>query len=543
MALPDITKLLESAQSAFDFSRSGTAEIQATRSTQQAMTEQIALSQIMEGQAKATVIAAETAGQLQTQAARLKAGAAFGADLNQQGERISELAQVQTQTQEARLALSQGIAAKRSVSFLDNPLEFVVNQFTVGGDIAKYNALADVEDTVTKNIEDITRLSSAVAQNQKNFEVTITQASADAKAQEALLNAEQQAAVTRISGLNYNIEAVKAAMEASKEQMGIRFNVNSALNAQESMKLQMANHALAVQEAKYRAEDRAEKAHTDDYLASRIIKGYQVLYGDKAPEMLSPGEVKVMVGLMKSGTPAGQEATRAYMAGVSGVVAGDPAQVIDMIGRGLPIQFTPAQAQVKGVFEKAVAEVRNRGMLPKDDAERRQVMNLEVNKILSKMSKEVKAGDGDNIFQIPDVKQVMALPGVVDTPFVQKILATSKVDLNNPKMVYGEALRGVKEGKLTIDQAVEGVLSVYQKGVEVNIASKNLTRLGIAPSGKDTVLTDYNTPIEVAPGALFGGSKTISLTRREDVTRAMLKTLGLSYASDPLVKSIGAGVK
>jgi hypothetical protein len=153
-------------------------------------------------------------------------------------------------------------------------------------------------------------------------------------------------------------------------------------------------------------------------------------------------------------------------------------------------------------------------------------MNLEVNKILSKMSKEVKAGDGDNIFQIPDVKQVMALPGVVDTPFVQKILATSKVDLNNPKMVYGEALRGVKEGKLTIDQAVEGVLSVYQKGVEVNIASKNLTRLGIAPSGKDLKLNDYNTPIEVVPGALFGGSKVVNLTSREDVTRAILKTMG-----------------
>ena len=241
--------------------------------------------------------------------------------------------------------------------------------------------------------------------------------------------------------------------------------------------------------------------------------------------MLSPSEVKVMVGLMKSGTPAGQEATRAYLAGVSGAVAGSPAQVIDMIGRGLPIQFTPAQAQVKGVFEKAVAEVRNRGMLPKDDAERQQIMNLEVNKILSKMSKEVKAGDGDNVFQIPDVKRVMTLPGVVDTPFVQKILSTSQVDVNNPKMVYNEALRGVKEGKLTLDQAVEGVLSVYQKGVALNIASKNLPRLGIAPSTKELKLNDYNTPIEVIPGALFGGSKTVNLTSREDVTRAMLKTM------------------
>ena len=543
MPLPDITKLLASAQEAFDLSASGSREIAVTRDSQRVMTDQIALSQIAEGQAKSTVIAAEEAGKLQSQAARLKAGAAFGADLNQQGERISELAMLQNQTQEARLALSQSIAAKQSVSFLENPLEFVVNQFTVGGDISKFNALADVEDTVTKSIEDITRLSSAVAQNQKNFEVTVTQASAEAKAQEALLNAEQQATVTRISGLNYNIEALKAAMDAPKEQMGIRFSVNQVLNAQESQRLQMANHALAVQEAKYRAEDREEKKQTDGYLASRIIKGYQIFYGDKAADMITPGDVKQMVALMKSGTPAGQEATRAFMAGESNKVAGSPAQVIDMIGRGLPIQFTPAQTPVKGVFEKAVAEVRNRGMLPKDDAERQQIMNLEVNKILSKMSKEVKAGDGDNVFQIPDVKRVMTLPGVVDTPFVQKILSTSQVDVNNPKMVYNEALRGVKEGKLTVDQAVEGVLSVYQKGVEVNIASKNLPRLGIAPSTKELKLNDYNTPIEVAPGALFGGSKTVNLTSREDVTRAVLKTLGLTYAADPLVKSIGAGVK
>lgn len=526
MPLPDITKLLASAQEAFDLSASGTKEIVVTRDFQRVMTEQVAMSQIAEGQARATVIAAEQAGQLQNQAARLKAGAAFGADLNQQGERLSELAQIQTQTQEARLALSQSIAAKQSVSFLDNPLEFVVNQFTVGGDISKFNALADVEDTVTKNIEDITRLSSAVAQNQKNFEVTVTQASAEAKAKEALEKAEQQATVTRISGLNYNIEALNATMNASKEQMGIRFSVNQALNAQESQRLQMENHALAVKESEYRAEDRAEKAHTDEYLASRIIKGYQVIYGDKAPEMLSPGEVKTMVSLMKSGTPAGQEATRAYMAGVSGVVAGEPAQVIDMLGRGLPVQFTPAQTPVKGVFEKAVAEVRNSGMLPKDDAERRQIMNMEVTKILSKMSKEVKAKDAENIFQIPDVKQVMALPGVVDTPFVQKILADSKVDVNEPKMVYNEALRGVKEGKLTIDQAVEGITLLYQKGVALNLDSKNLPRLGIAPSTNELKLNDYNTPIEVIPGVLFGGSKTVNLTKREDVTRAVLKTLG-----------------
>jgi len=526
MPLPDITKLLASAQEAFDLSASGTKEIVVTRDSQRVMTEQIAMSQIAEGQARATVIAAEQAGQLQNQAARLKAGAAFGADLNQQGERLSELAQIQTQTQEARLALSQSIAAKQSVSFLDNPLEFVVNQFTVGGDISKFNALADVEDTVTKNIEDITRLSSAVAQNQKNFEITVTQASADAKAKEALEKAEQQATVTRISGLNYNIEALNATMNASKEQMGLRFSVNQALNAQESLSLQMENHALAVKESEYREEDREEKRRTDGYLASKIIKGYQVLFGDKASEMFNPKDVGTMVSLLKSNTPAGQMANRALLAGESGVVAGEPAQVIDMLGRGLPVQFTPAQTPVKGVFEKAVAEVRNRGMLPKDDAERRQIMNLEVNKILSKMSKEVKAKDAENIFQIPDVKQVMALPGVVDTPFVQKILADSKVDVNEPKMVYNEALRGVKEGKLTIDQAVEGITLLYQKGVALNLDSKNLPRLGIAPSTKELKLNDYNTPIEVIPGVLFGGSKTVNLTKREDVTRAVLKTLG-----------------
>jgi hypothetical protein len=541
MPLPDITKLLASAQEAFDLSASTAKESGEISFSQQAMTEQIARAQIAEGQAKATVIAAEQAGQLQSQAARLKAGAAFGADLNQQGERISELAMIQNQTQEARLALSQSIAAKQSVSFLDNPLEYVVNQFTVGGDISKFNALADVEDTVTKNIEDITRLSSAVAQNQKNFEVTVTQASADAKAQEALLNAEQQATATRIVGQNYNLAALKATMDASKEQMGIRFSVNQALNAQESQRLQMANHELAVQEAKYRKEDREEKKQTDGYLASRIIKGYQVFYGDKAADMITPGDVKQMVTLMKSGTPAGQEATRAFMAGESNKVAGSPAQVIDMIGRGLPIQFTPAQTSVKGVFEKAVAEVRNRGMLPKDDAERQQIMNLEVNKILSKMSKEVKAGDGENIFQIPDVKLVMQDSAVASTPFVQKILSTSQVDVNNPKMVYNEALRGVKEGKLTVDQAVEGVLSVYQKGVALNIDSKNLPRLGIAPSTKDLKLNDYNTPIETSPGALFGGSKTVNLTDRTAVTRAMLETLRLTYTPKGLVQSIGAG--
>ncbi len=82
---------------------------------------------------------------------------------------------------------------------------------------------------------------------------------------------------------------------------------------------------------------------------------------------------------------------------------------------------------------------------------------------------------------------------------------------------------------------------MYQKGVNLNLDAKNLTRLGIAPGKEVAVLTDYNTPIEVIPGALFGGTKTLSLTRREDVTRAVLQTLGLTYAPKGLAESIGAG--
>lgn len=531
MALPDISALLSSANDAFSAISSGSKAIQGIRTTQQQMAEDTASMQEAAGAAAAAVISADQAGKLQTQAAALKAGAIFGADLNQTGEKISQYARVQQEARDKRMALEQTIAEKQSVGFTDNPLQYIINQFTVNDDINKHNALVDVEDGAGKSIDDITRESSAVALNQRNFETSVTQASAKAKADEAVLKAQVQANETRTASLNYNVDALNSAINASKETLAIRFNINQAQNSQEQLRLAMANYALHKQEFDWRKEEKAKAAESDEFFIDRMQKGFKVMYGDKAPDLsMNPKLGRQMLTLLKSNTPAGKEAIDAYMAGQSGVLGGAPSQVIDRIYSGAQYDVKPGQEPILKLFSSAVQLTKGQDI--KDDAQRQNLLNSAVNIQLEGMAKKIKPGDTDNVFNIGNVRTYLSMPGVSELPLVQKVLSSSQVDMNDPAKVYAETLRGVKEGTVSIEQAVDGLAAVYRKGVETNLASKELTRFGISLNSKNENVRNYKTDIQIHPGAFIGKSETVNLTDPNEVKRALLKTIGASIAVD-----------
>lgn len=527
-----LNPILAAAQSAEDQMTSAGEQIATSRQSQADIAAETASLQLDIGLNTQIVEAAKNNAALAAQNSRLKAGAIFGADLAQQGEQISKATEIWNAAYERRLSSAQAIEAKDSVGFTDNPLQYISNQFTINSDIRKHNAALGVEKVAKQHIDEINSMSNATAVNQANFTQSITQASIDAASKATLDNASILANQAKVASLGYNVEGVKEAVQMSREKLGVMFNVNTMQNQQAQLKLAMDNYALHKEEFKWKQDAQQANQETDEYLVGRIQTGLISMYGPKAPDIQSnPKLAKTYLALMKSNTPAGKEAVDAYMAGGTGVLAGNSGQVVEMIKSGMNIQFTPAQQPIKQVLDAAHSEFVNgiaAGAIvkPSNIAEFNRGVSNAVEAKINGMLKNVKAGDGDNLFNIGAVTELVAMPGVADTALAQKVLApavTAGVKFDDPKQVYATAISAISKKQVSIEEAVEGITALYQKGVKSNLETRQLTKFGIpVPTNMP-----YNTQVETDPYAMFGGSEIVNLTDKNQVTRALMKTMAM----------------
>lgn len=536
--MSDLSALLASAQDAFSSISSGTSQIKDIRTAQQKMAENTAQLLESAGINDAIVRDQKNLATIQTQNAAAKAGAIFGADLSQAGERISEYARVQQTARDQRMALEQTIADKQSVGFTDNPLQYIINQFTVNDDINKHNALVDVEDGAGKSIEDITRESSAVAQNQKNFEISITAASAKAESDSILAKAQAQASDVREKSMNYQADAVNASMAQSKDVLNIQSDINNAKQQQEERALRMKEFDMHSAKFEWDKQDRADKQASDTSLAETMQKGLNVIYGAKAPNIsASPQIAKDWIMRLKSGGEVGKLANSAYMKGLSGILGGSAAQVIDEIYSGVAVDVKPGQEPILKLFENSRRELAAVSPDIKDDAQRQALVNATVNKNLEKMAKNIKPGDTDNVFNVGDVRNYLTSAAVASTPLAQKILAESKVDMNDPSKVYAEALRGVKEGKIKIEEAADGLATLYKQAVDTNLKIRDMARYGVALDSKAENVRNFKTDIQTRPGALIGGHEIVNMADDNSVKRALLTSIARTTVPTDLSKA------
>lgn len=533
-SLPDINPILRAAQSTSTLVDTDTAAIIKATDTQAELANNEADAQIAIGANNIIIKNAQNAGALAAQQARLKAGAIFGADLNQQGEQISATTDIWQQAYQEKMRSLAEIRRKDSVGFMDNPLGYIINQFSVNDDIRRHNTALEIEQAAKQHIDEINSMSNATAVNQKNFEVSITQASIDAEADNLAKAATINADKAKIAGLGYNIEGLKAAINASKEQTALKFQVLGAQHAQESLRLAMDNYALHKQEFEWRKEEKAKAGEADEFFIDRIQEGLKVMYGDKAPDLVAnPKLARQYLTLLKSNSPAGKEAVDAYLAGQSGVLGGNPAQVIDSLQSNIKFQFTPAQKPIKDIFEQATQMVQAEnanmpGSVTKENY--KDKLNTAVMSLVKKQQELVEPG-ANNVFNIGSLSTVASMPGVNNLPVVTKVLApaiTAGATFDDPKQVYATIMTAVQNKQVTLAEAADGITALYQKGVTTNMQTRQLTKFGI-PVG-DTV--PYNVRIETKPGNLFGSSETVDLTNKAAVTRAMMKTMTMQYMQD-----------
>jgi len=539
MTVLNLQKVLTAAATSNKQLDSQTAELQdiSTRQADLANENADLLTQI--GSNAFIIEATKQNAELRVQDAKIKAANNLGTNYQKQGEVLSSLSETIASEYLEKDSALKAIKEKQSVSFFDDPLAFIVNRFTINDDIRRHNAASDRLSAAEDQMQKLNTLTQSTAQTQAMLAEGITQASIKASTDNIALQAQAQANLQKIQGDVYNADGIKAALNANREKLQTVFSVFGAEKAEQQAEMALKQLEWQREKFAWEKEERVKGKQTDEYWLGQINKGITIATGGTG-ELLQPGSVKAgqVLSLLKSNNPLGKEFQDYYMiaeqTGAAGIrmLAPTPAKAIELLNSNIPVKLSPAQDSVRKLLDEAVTKVASNPNIDLKNVDARtKALNSQVEALVAGQSTKIVPGDKDNIFNIPSVQQLVSeSPTLQKLPVVQKVivpLLSTGADLSDPNKVFQATMVAMKEGKITYPQALE-ITTLYQTGVATNLASRQLTSLGIKPK------YSYNVAVATDEGAMFGGTEVLDLTKPDVVGRAFNKAMSRSMFRDAI---------
>lgn len=500
-----------------------------------------------------TVVAAKQAGALQTQANIQKAGVDFSTDLGAQNEQLTKLSLASQAAFDAKQQALKNVQQKQSVGFMDDPLGFIMNKFTINNDIDQYNLAESTEDNINKRIQNINLNTQSTVTTQNALTQTMTQASAEAATRSAAAAAMLAANKSKQEGLAYNAQGVSAALASTQAGLNAEFQANSAKNTEttigislQNLKLAQDNAAMARTEFLERQQTVADSNAFASSYVDTINRGRQVRMG-AAYVPLDPTQSKLIVATLKNKGSLGDSLQADYSIGERSNVAGipilgtSPAQVIDIMSKA-PISVTPLQQTVKdNILGRAVNDLKAaqqpgtnlpnylRGVNFKDKDAITVALNQRAQELLDADAKVVKPGDATNPYQISSIADLAASsPTIASLPTYQAVLkplVDKGVQITDPAQVMDLVGKAVAGGLVDHNTAARDISTMYQMGVKANLATRNIAGFGLRPS------LAYNASVITDPSALFSKNGIINMTDVNAVSKTLVKVNSQNLAS------------
>lgn len=497
-----------------------------------------------------TVQTAKNAADYATQLARVRAANMQGVNLKGQSEVLTALSSAAADAQTRKDAALAEIQRKDSVGFIDSPLEYLMNQFTVNSDIAKHNIANAQLESAQNRIMAVNQAAQTTIQTQNAINEPLTAASMEASARSAAVTATIAAKNAQIQALSYGTKGIEFALNAKKEVLALGFQEQSAKNAAihteiALQQLEQSKIEFSARQEEYAAkrDDREEQKQLGQSFIDTVNLGRVALLGASAPA-IDDMSGKMMLATLKSKGKLSDQMQTFYDAGERTRLAGvpmlgtTPAQAATTI-RTVNPQLNSTQGPIKALLGAAATDTVNAiqaaesglpgknanpifaGLNSKDAASKETAYNGRAQQILEGYSAVVKEGASDNPYQIASINQLAANSSTVQAlPVYQKVFAPlikqgTQLALNDPRILslVGDA---VSKGTITHAEALE-LTTIAHVGVTANLAMRNFPGFGLVPS------RSYNVSVETAPHA-FNSTEIVDLTKADALSRALIKS-------------------
>jgi hypothetical protein len=458
----------------------------------------------------------------------------LGGDLNDitglQSKLSEQYLQSRAQQQEALQAINQ----KQTTSFFDDPLGWISAKLTINDDIAKHNAAEATAEQAAAQLKQTNDLITSRAVAANTLRQTVTQASAQAAIDTVKNNALIAAETFRQQGVVANTKSIQEVVQLrSADMAAVSTSYDAAVKnaqlgiAQQHLALSVAAEARQVQEFNWKKASEEEKQKVGTYIQDNVVRGYKTLYPSQPEKWEVPGSPK-MLALMSGKVPLDGELKQAYELGVlnskispsgeSRILATSPVDLLKILPYA-PEFGKDSRSAVKLITETAQtvqADSKYKALLASKDIQgATDYLNSSIRQVFADQA--AKVSGPDNPYWLPNITQIAEQsPGVKEFPLYAQVLAplaASGVDTSDPNTVFMQSLRAVKDGKIGLNQMAIQLSAIYRQGQRVNIASKQLTNLGITP------IEAYN--VNVNTGDIF--NSTVNLADPNAVIKAAMR--------------------
>ena len=475
----------------------------------------------------ALVEATKQAGQLQYETALQKTAIDIGTDIGDSTGLYAALSKQYIQSKAAQNVALDKINEKNSVSFFDDPLQYIINQATVDEDIDAHNAAQAKANIASGQISEMNLLTDQRAISAKKLQSTVTTASAAAAVSEvknkALILADdysRQAILQNTAGMRELVGLSEVTLKNAQ-------SVFSAQAQQEQIGIAQAHLALSRQEFDWKKQEKEKGEAVGQYVSDTIIRGYKAMYPDNPDKWVAPNSPKLLAlisgklpldGEMKYAFDRGEINSRAANPdGSNRILAVSPTDLLQGLKYGVQTgrDSKVVTDLVVDTARSVVASPAYQALNPKDAEGREKLINDAVATRLKSQSDLVK--DPTNPYYLSTItditKQTPALQNFALYKQIVAPAAASGIDVSTPNSVFHLGLAAVREGRISLNTFAVDLSTTYKQGQRVNIQSKQLTALGLAP------LNAYNVKIDT------GGftQDTVNMTDPAAIVKAALK--------------------
>lgn len=548
MTTTDISDLMDAANS-FTANASAGAQSLFNLSLDQAISASgDAKAQEDIGVNNAVIDSAKQTSDLAAQTAKISVANHLGTNVKDQSQVLTGLSDNILSLMQARDRAAQVIAQKQSVGFFEDPLQHILNQFTLNDDIDKHNAINNQLNEATDSMDTLNKLTQQTAITQEALKEPITAAAMAASARNTADTAALASGKSQREALQYNAQGITSALSVSKEALGTQFQAITAQTSQQNVQIALDHLSLERQRFDWQQQEktiadaaRNKNTDIDTYTMAKINDGLTRMGMDPIPAN-SPRAGSVLSAI-KSGSASGSIYAQAFQisndseaAGGATILAPSPSGAVELLSK-LPLKLTPAQEPIRTLLEDATQATKtDPGVNLKDKNSVSGSINQNATTILAQMAKKVSPGDSGNVFQIPPLGAVItAAPELQSLPVVSKVIApliASGADVSNPDIVFHAAMDAVSSGTITVPEAIEGMAYTYQRAVKVNLEARQLQSFGLNLTPKkpgDPSTMSYNAPITAGPKTAFSISdkQTVDLTDMVGLSRAVNQFLAM----------------
>lgn len=430
----------------------------------------------------------------------------WGVQSDSSGDILYKLGQQWQKEQAVRDEAFAAYEEKRSTSFLQNPIQYLVNQYTVQDDIERFNNATVKGDMMAQRMAQVNAAVQEGAKTAAAVSTKVTAATIAGDARIAASESTQRSLEATRQSIADSALGVEKVMQLGVERQNMLFRMEERKRAQEQMEWARTQHAMQLEEFAHKKENWEANAALANYEFEKVARGHLMRTGQELDKQIS---LAIRAGLKEGKAPAG-EFGQDYVLGSN--VPGAPGSIAHSAMDFLRLQKTygytyrPGQEAIQPILKEAegkLGDILRSGFVNEPDPnDPKKMVRVPItqkdtekvsslyNKLVDELVKRdfsdasVTSASKPNLSRVPSLQEIVkTTPGLMKQKVNGEILGPLLQSGVNPdpNTVWDTYMAAVADGKVSLPEAVGDYSLLYQRGVLLNQATQGLSTFGIIP--------------------------------------------------------------